>query len=116
MIKISLSSLEYVLKVTPADQNILLVYLHSELVSTLWRHFSIENFFSSFGDILDFTTDDTEAYGIIRAYLEKAGKVIGLYDMQIAAQGLARNLTIIINNYDEFTRIPGLKVEDWTKE
>ena len=74
------------------------------------------NFFASFGSILDFTTEDTEAYGIIRAYLEKIGKVIGPYDMQIAAQGLARNLTVITNNYDEFSRIPGLKVEDWTKE
>ena len=36
--------------------------------------------------------------------------------MQIAAQGLARNLTVITNNYDEFSRIPELKVEDWTKE
>lgn len=74
------------------------------------------NFFSSFGNILDFTTDDTEAYGIIRAYLEKIGKTIGPYDMQIAAQGLSRKLTVITNNYDEFSRIPGLKVEDWTKE
>ena len=74
------------------------------------------NFLSSFGNILDFTTEDTEVYGIIRAYLEKTGKTIGLYDMQIAAQGLARNLTVITNNYDEFSRIPELKVEDWTKE
>lgn len=73
-------------------------------------------FLSSFGNILDFTTDDSVAYGIIRAYLEKIGKVIDPYDMQIAAQGLSRNLTVITNNYDEFSRIPELKVEDWTKE
>ena len=65
---------------------------------------------------MDFTTEDAEAYGIIRAYLEKTGKIIGPYDMQIAAQGLARNLIVITNNYDEFSRIPELKVEDWTKE
>lgn len=72
-------------------------------------------FFSSFGKILDFTTEDAEVYGIIRAFLEKAGKVIGPYDMQIAAQALSRNLTVVTNNYDEFSRIPDLKVEDWTK-
>ncbi len=71
---------------------------------------------SAFGNILDFSNADTEAYGIIRAYLEKTGKPIGPYDMQIAAQAMTRNLTIITHNYDEFSRIPWIKVEDWTRE
>ena len=74
------------------------------------------DFCTDFNNILDFTTEDTEAYGLIRAYLEKEGKVIGPYDMQIAAQAMTRNLTVITNNYDEFVRIPWIKVEDWTKE
>ena len=37
-------------------------------------------------------------------------------DTQIAAQSLARNLTVVTNNTREFSRIPGLRVEDWTKE
>ena len=67
-------------------------------------------------NILDFTAEDTEAYGMIRAYLENKGVPIGPFDTQIAAQGLARNLTVVTNNIREFSRIPGLKVEDWTKE
>ena len=55
-------------------------------------------------------------YGMIRAYLENKGVPIGPFDTQIAAQGLARNLTVVTNNIREFSRIPGLKVEDWTKE
>ena len=74
------------------------------------------DFCIDFNNILDFTTEDTEAYGLIRAYLEKEGKVIGPYDMQIAAQAMTRNLTVVTNNYDEFVRIPWIKVEDWTKE
>jgi len=74
------------------------------------------DFCTDFENILDFTTEDTEAYGIIRAYLEKEGKVIGPYDIQIAAQAMTRNLTVVTNNYDEFVRIPWIKVEDWTKE
>ena len=66
--------------------------------------------------ITDFNDKAAICYGDIRAYLEKSGKVIGPYDMQIAAQGLARNLTLVTNNYDEFSKVPGLKVEDWTKE
>lgn len=67
-------------------------------------------------NILDFTAEDTEAYGIIRSYLEKEGNVICPYDMQIAAQAMTRNLIVITNNYDEFARIPWIKVEDWTKK
>ena len=67
-------------------------------------------------NILDFTAEDTEAYGMIRSYLEKEGNVIGPYDMQIAAQAMTRNLIVITNNYDEFARIPWIKVEDWTKK
>lgn len=74
------------------------------------------DFCTDFNEILDFTTEDTEAYGLIRAYLEKEGKVIGPYDMQIAAQAMTRNLVVVTNNYSEFSRIPWIKVEDWTKE
>ena len=79
------------------------------------RH-ALLDFCSDFTNIIDFTTEDTEAYGMIRAYLENKGVPIGPFDTQIAAQGLARNLTVVTNNIREFSRIPGLKVEDWTKE
>ena len=73
------------------------------------------DFCTDFNNIIDFTAEDTEAYGLIRAYLEKEGKIIGPYDMQLAAQAMTRNLTVVTNNYDEFIRIPWIKVEDWTK-
>ena len=63
--------------------------------------------------ILPFTTDDAIAAGKIRAYLAAQGSPIGPYDIQIAAQALARNLTIVTHNTGEFMRIPGLKLEDW---
>ncbi len=53
--------------------------------------------------------------GIIRAYLEKQGKLIGPYDMQIVAQGMTRDLTIVTNNHEELSRIPWIRIEDWTK-
>ncbi len=73
------------------------------------------SFCADFNQILDFTALDGEAYGLIRAHLEKSGKIIGPYDMQIAAQALTRKLTVVTNNYAEFVRVPSLKVEDWTK-
>ena len=73
------------------------------------------DFCMDFNNILDFTTEDTEAYGLIRAYLEKEGKVIGPYDMQIAAQAMTRNLTVITNNYDKFVRTPVLPPDGFPK-
>lgn len=63
--------------------------------------------------IIPFDTNDAVAAGKIRAYLEQQGIVIGAYDMQIAAQGLSRHLTVVTHNTKEFNRIPDLKLENW---
>ncbi|SRR6185295_14442126 len=49
----------------------------------------------------------------IRAELERAGKVIGPHDMQIAAIALQHGLTLVTHNMREFSRVSGLKLEDW---
>jgi tRNA(fMet)-specific endonuclease VapC len=52
-------------------------------------------------------------YGKLRRYLEKEGAGIGPNDMLIAAQALTLNCTVITANEREFSRVPGLKVENW---
>lgn len=52
-------------------------------------------------------------YGRIRADLESTGQTIGPLDMLIAAHALSLELTIITNNTQEFSRIPGLACENW---
>ncbi len=64
-------------------------------------------------DILEFDDTDAEVFGKIRADLKKQGKIIGPYDMLIAAQALSRGLVLVTNNVGEFERIPGLRIEDW---
>lgn len=64
--------------------------------------------------ILDFDANAAIEYGVIRANLERAGKVIGPYDMQIAAQAIANGVTLVTNNSKEFKRIDGLKTVNWT--
>ena len=64
-------------------------------------------------NILPFGAEDAVAAGKLRGYLEKHGIGIGSYDVQIAAQGLSRNLTVVTHNIGEFNRVPGLKLEDW---
>jgi len=65
--------------------------------------------------VAEFTSEDAAVYALIRAKLERAGTPIGPLDMLIAAQALARKLTVITNNVREFRRVNGLHVENWTK-
>ena len=74
---------------------------------------TLHKFLSAF-EILPFDDRDAESFGIIRAHLEKMGTPIGAYDMQIAAQGIARGIIVVTNNVREFERVPSLHVENWT--
>jgi tRNA(fMet)-specific endonuclease VapC len=69
--------------------------------------------FLSSVDVRPFDDQDAEYYGRIRAYLEKCGKVIGPYDMQIAAQALCKKLILVTNNIREFERVPNLNCVNW---
>jgi tRNA(fMet)-specific endonuclease VapC len=52
-------------------------------------------------------------YARLRKYLEERGTPIGPNDMLIAAHALALDCTVITANDREFSRVPGLKVENW---
>ncbi len=52
-------------------------------------------------------------YGGIRAELEADGQLIGMNDLLIAAHSYALGLTLVTDNMREFSRIRGLKVENW---
>jgi tRNA(fMet)-specific endonuclease VapC len=64
--------------------------------------------------ILDFTLEDARTSGELRATLAAFGTPIGPYDVLIAGQAKARGLTVVTNNVREFSRVAGLRVEDWT--
>jgi tRNA(fMet)-specific endonuclease VapC len=55
----------------------------------------------------------TDHFVTIRRHLESLGQLIGPYDMQIAAIALANNCTLVTHNVSEFSRVPGLVIEDW---
>ena len=65
--------------------------------------------------IFDFTSADAMAYAHIRATLERAGTPIGPLDIMIAAQAIARDLTLVTNNEREFRRVSGLRLENWRR-
>ena len=51
--------------------------------------------------------------GQIRAELAIKGTPIGAYDLQIAAIALVHDLILITHNIKEFSRVEGLRYEDW---
>jgi tRNA(fMet)-specific endonuclease VapC len=63
--------------------------------------------------ILDFGKEDARTTAEIRANLSVTGSLIGPYDILIAGQALARGLILVTHNTREFSRVPGLRIEDW---
>ena len=52
-------------------------------------------------------------YAVIRSRLEKEERPISERDLQIAAIAAANGFTLVTHNIREFSRIPGLTIEDW---
>jgi len=65
--------------------------------------------------IVDFDNSQAELYGKIRVGLEKSGTPLGDMDMLIAASALTAGAILITHNTKHFSKINGLKVEDWYK-
>lgn len=64
-------------------------------------------------EIINFNDTAAKMFGIIRAHLERTGKTIGPFDLQIAAHALTEELILVTNNVKEFERVPNLKIENW---
>jgi tRNA(fMet)-specific endonuclease VapC len=95
---ITLSELEYgVAKSSKAEQNKLAL---TEFVAPL--------------EILDYDDLAAQQYGTIRASLEAQGQVIGSNDLLIAAHALSCACTLVTNNENEFSRVKGLSLQNWT--
>jgi tRNA(fMet)-specific endonuclease VapC len=62
---------------------------------------------------LPFDDRAAELCGEIRALLQREGRPIGPYDTQIAAIARAANLPLVTRNVAEFSRVPGLIIENW---
>jgi tRNA(fMet)-specific endonuclease VapC len=62
---------------------------------------------------LNFDDDAAFMYGVIREELERVGTPVGPNDLMIASIAIANSATVVTHNTREFSRIQGLKVEDW---
>ena len=62
---------------------------------------------------LPFDDDASFIYGRIRAELSAKGIIIGANDLQIASIAMVNNLILVTHNVREFSRVNGLRFEDW---
>lgn len=77
------------------------------------NHAALDAFLAPF-DMAPFDAQAADWYGKLRADLERRGLLIGPLDMMIAAQALSIGVALITNNIQEFSRVTGLRTEDWT--
>ena len=63
--------------------------------------------------VLSLPDTAADAYGTIRAELERMGQMIGNNDLWISAHAKAAGLTLVTNNEQEFRRVRGLKMQNW---
>ena len=72
----------------------------------------LDRFFEPFVS-LPFDDHCVQAFGRIRADLDRVGTPIGPYDLMIAATAVANDRILITANTREFIRVAGLKIENW---
>jgi tRNA(fMet)-specific endonuclease VapC len=66
-------------------------------------------------EVLPFETPADATYGLLRTRLEKRGTPIGANDLLIAAQALALGYVMVTDNEKEFSRVEGLRVQNWLR-
>jgi len=60
-------------------------------------------------------SDIADAYGAMRAELQRLGKSLGPLDMLIGAHALFLG-AVLVSNDQGFRTVPGLNLEDWTRD
>lgn len=88
--------------------------LHGAAKSARPGHNRVEvDRFTSRLEVLPFDAAAADHAADIRADLERRGMVIGGYDLLIAGHARAKGLVVVTGNLGEFSRVAGLRCEDW---
>jgi tRNA(fMet)-specific endonuclease VapC len=64
---------------------------------------------------IDSNREICKTFGQLKSELEKGGNIIDDADLFIAFSALTANLVLVTNNERHFSRIKGLKIENWSK-
>jgi tRNA(fMet)-specific endonuclease VapC len=75
-------------------------------------HRAIDAFLSAV-DVVAFDVVAAERFGTVAVVLAGEGVPIGHLDTMIAAHALSLSATLVTNNQRHFTRVNGLRLENW---
>lgn len=78
-------------------------------------HLAVVEDFCSRLEVLPYGNKAAQHYGAIRAALERTGQPIGVNDLHIAGHARSEGLVLVTNNEKEFSRVPGLQIENWIR-
>ena len=65
--------------------------------------------------VLAWDAKAADRHGALRAELRALGMPIGDFDEMIAAHGLAIGAVVVTDNTKQFSRVPGLLIENWLR-
>lgn len=66
-------------------------------------------------EVLPFESPTDDTYGLLRARLERTGRLIGAHDLLIAAQAITLGYTLVTDNEREFAQIDHFPYENWLR-
>ena len=107
------------LRLVPVDDTCISVITKSELMFGVevsprrQQDESALDAYLRYVEVLDYPEEAAGHYARIRAHLKNQGTMIGANDLFIAAHALALDLILVTNNTREFSRVPGLRIENW---
>lgn len=64
-------------------------------------------------EVMKWGIEAADEYAVIRSKLEVNGSPIGAMDMMIASHARSINAVLVTNNQKHFTKVSGLKIENW---
>jgi len=102
----------YVSSITLAELEFGIENAHPEYNSR--NRIALMEFLSLF-EIKNFDENASREYGILKKDLKDRNCLIGPLDMLIGAHAKSLKMILVTHNVNEFERIRGLKIEDWTK-
>lgn len=89
------------------------LYYGAELSNRKIYQRKLADHFASLLMVLDFNDEAAFHAAEIRADLKRRGQMIGSNDLLIAGHARSLGLKLITGNLGEFSRVEGLRCEDW---
>lgn len=75
----------------------------------------VGEFVERMDEVLPWNKNAVEQTAALKRNLESLGTPIGPNDLAIAGHALSEQCILVTNNTSEFSRVPGLLVQDWVK-